>query len=158
MLKQRHPARPWLLEIAGDGDPEYLQQLQHRCAALGLAPHVQWHGFVAGEAKQAMLQQADWFVLPSASENFGIAAAEALMAGTPVVLSPGVALSANVQAAQAGFVCEPSVEALAGCLEQCLEPPLLRMRQAARQLADQQFSWSSISRQLIDHYEDILRG
>jgi len=158
VLKHRHPARSWLLEIAGDGDPEYLQQLQHRCAALGLAPHVQWHGFVAGEAKQAMLQQADWFVLPSASENFGIAAAEALMAGTPVVLSPGVALSANVQAAQAGFVCEPSVEALAGCLEQCLEPPPLRMRQAARQLADQQFSWSSISRQLIDHYEDILRG
>ena len=158
VLKKRHPSRAWLLEIAGDGDLEYLQQLQQHCAALGLASQVHWHGFVEGQAKQALLQQADWFVLPSASENFGIAAAEALMACTPVVLSPGVALAANVEAAQAGLVCEPSVEALAGCLEQCLEPPPLRMRQAAGQLADQQFSWSSISRQLIEHYEDILRG
>ena len=158
VLKQRHPARSWQLEIAGEGDSEYLHQLQRHSVSLGLAPQVQWHGFVEGEAKQALLQQADWFVLPSASENFGIAAAEALMAGTPVVLTPGVALAADVQAAQAGLVCDPSVEALAGCLEQCLEPPPLRMRQAARQLADQQFSWSSISRQLIGHYEDIVRG
>jgi glycosyltransferase involved in cell wall biosynthesis len=158
VLKQRHPAKPWQLDIAGDGDPVYLQQLQHHCNALGLAAQVKWHGFVAGEAKQALLQKADWFALPSASENFGIAAAEALMAGTPVVLSPGVALAAEVQAAQAGLVCEPSVEALAACLERCLEPPPLKMRQAARQLADQQFSWSSISRQLIGHYAAILRG
>jgi glycosyltransferase involved in cell wall biosynthesis len=97
-------------------------------------------------------------VLPSASENFGIAAAEALMASTPVVLSPGVALAAQVQSAQAGLVCEPTVEALATCLEQCLEPPPLQMRRAAWQLAEQQFSWSSISRQLMAHYEAALRG
>ena len=158
VLKQCHPAKPWQLDIAGEGDPEYLQQLQHHCKALGLAAQVQWHGFAAGEAKQALLQQADWFVLPSASENFGIAAAEALMAGTPVVLSPGVALAAQVHSAQAGLVCEPTVDALSTCLEECLEAPTLQMRQAARQLAEQQFSWSSISRQLIAHYEDALRG
>ena len=158
VLKQRHPTKPWQLDIAGEGDPKYLQQLQHYCNALGLAAQVQWHGFVAGEAKQMLLQQAHWFVLPSASENFGIAAAEALMASTPVVLSPGVALAPQVQSAQAGLVCEPTVEALAACLEQCLEPPALQMRQAARQLAEQQFSWSSISRHLIGHYEAALRG
>ena len=157
-LKQCHPARPWQLDIAGDGDPEYLQHLKQHCNALGLNPQVNWHGFVAGAAKQQLLQQADWFVLPSASENFGIAAAEALMAGTPVLLSPGVALAADVQAAQAGIICEPTVEALAACLEKCLEPPSLPMRQAARQLAEQQFSWGSISRQLIGHYEVALRG
>ena len=157
-LKRSHPARPWQLDIAGDGDPEYLQHLKRHCNALGLNPQVNWHGFVAGAAKQLLLQQADWFVLPSASENFGIAAAEALMAGTPVLLSPGVALAADVQAAQAGIICEPTAEALAACLEQCLEPPSLPMRQAARQLAEQQFSWGSISRQLIGHYEVALRG
>lgn len=158
VLKHRYPTRPWLLDIAGDGDPKYLQELHERCNSLGLVRQVNWHGFVEGDCKQALLQQADWFVLPSASENFGIAAAEALMAGTPVVLAPGVALAANVQAAQAGLVCEPSVEALAGCLEQCLVPPPLSMQQAASQLAEQQFSWGSISRQLIHYYEDILRG
>jgi glycosyltransferase involved in cell wall biosynthesis len=157
-LKQRHPSRPWQLDIAGDGDPDYLLHLQHHCDALGLAPQVRWHGFVEGAAKQDLLHQADWFVLPSASENFGIAAAEALMAGTPVVLSPGVALAQEVQTAKAGMVCEPTAKALAHCLEQCLEPPSLRMRESARQLAEQRFSWASISRQLIGNYEAALRG
>ncbi len=158
VLKKRHPLRPWQLEIAGDGDPEYLQYLQQHCAALDLCPHIHWHGFVQGEAKQELLQQADWFLLPSASENFGIAAAEALMAGTPVLLSPGVALAAQVHATQAGIVCEPTVQALAVCLEQCLELPSSRMRLAARQLAEQQFSWPSITRRLIQHYEEVLHG
>ncbi len=158
VIKKRHPFRAWQLEIAGDGDPEYLQYLQQHCAALGLSSHVHWHGFVQGEAKKALLQQADWFLLPSASENFGIAAAEALMAGTPVLLSPGVALATQVHAAQAGIVCEPSVDTLAVCLEQCLEPPSVRMRLAARQLAEQQFSWASLSRRLIQHYEEVLLG
>lgn len=157
-LQQRQLARPWQLDIAGDGDPAYLQELRGRTQALGIASQVHWHGFVAGAAKQALLQQADWFVLPSASENFGIAAAEALMAGTPVLLSPGVALAADVEAAGAGVIAEPTREALSSGLERCLIPPAAQMRQAARQLAETRYGWPAISRQLIQHYEEVLRG
>jgi glycosyltransferase involved in cell wall biosynthesis len=73
-LKQRLPTRAWRLDIAGEGDPAYLQELQQVVKQLALAPQVHWHGFVAGDAKQALLRQAHWFVLPSTSENFGIAA------------------------------------------------------------------------------------
>ncbi len=157
-LQQRQPARPWQLDIAGEGDLAYLQELRGRTQALGIAHRVHWHGFVAGAAKQALLQQADWFVLPSASENFGIAAAEALMAGTPVLLSPGVALAADVAAAGAGVICEPTPEELSVCLERCLQPPSAEMRQAARKLAETKYGWPAISRQLIQHYEEVLRG
>ena len=158
LLLLRQPQLAWQLHIAGDGEPAYINQLQLRSQALGIAKRLYWHGFVAGAAKQALLQQADWFVLPSASENFGIAAAEALMAGTPVVLSPGVAIADAVQTAGAGKVCEASTTALAACLEQCLNPPSPTMRQAAHQLACRQFSWPAISTALIHHYEEILRG
>ncbi|MCP9825034.1 glycosyltransferase [Synechococcus sp. EJ6-Ellesmere] len=158
LLQQRQPARPWQLDIAGEGDPAYVQELRGRTQALGIAHQVHWHGFVGGAAKQALLQQADWFVLPSASENFGIAAAEALMAGTPVLLSPGVALAADVAAAGAGVICEPTPEALSACLERCLEPPPAEMLRAARQLAETHYGWPAISRQLIQHYEEVLRG
>ena len=99
-LQQRQPKRPWQLDIAGEGDSTYEQELRGRTQALGIANQLHWHGFVAGAAKQALLQQADWFVLPSASENFGIAAAEALMADTLALLSPGVALAADVTTAE----------------------------------------------------------
>ncbi len=157
-LKQRFPSRSWRLDIAGEGDAAYRTELQQLIQQLGLTSQVHWHGFVEGEAKQKLLRQAHWFLLPSASENFGIAAAEALMAGTPVVLCPGVALGADVEAAGAGLICPANTEALSACLERCLEPPPLAMRQAARRLAKERYGWPAISRQLIGSYEEILRG
>ena len=157
-LKQQAPSHPWRLDIAGDGDPAYRAELQQRARQLGIADRLHWHGFVAGAAKQALLGQAHWFVLPSASENFGIAAAEALMAGTPVVLSPGVALAADVQAAAAGLICEPTTAALCATLKRCLQPPPAAMQVAARRLAVEHYSWPAISRQLITRYQEVLRG
>lgn len=156
-MKWRQPDRRWQLDIAGEGDPSYETVLREQAQQLGLHSRICWHGFVAGAAKQALLHQAHWFVLPSASENFGIAAAEALMAGTPVVLCPGVALASDVKQTGAGLVCEPSCDALSSCLEQCLTPPPLAMRQAARRLAEHRYGWPSISRQLIHQYQQILR-
>jgi len=157
-LAQLRRPDAWLLHIAGDGDPAYLQELREHTQSLGIAAQVRWHGFVEGAAKQALLHQAHWFVLPSASENFGIAAAEALIAGTPVLLSPGVALAADVQAAGAGVIAEPILDALTAALERCLQPPTAAMGLAARQLAEHRYSWPAISRQLIEHYEAVLSG
>ena len=157
-VQRRHPSASWQLDIAGDGDPAYLEELKHQAQAMGIFDRLHWQGFVSGAAKQALLQQADWFVLPSASENFGIAAAEALMAGTPVVLSPGVALAPEVAAAGAGLIANPTPEALSACLEQCLKPPSASMRAAARSLAQERYGWPAISRQLIQRYEEMIRG
>ena len=157
-LNQRAPSRSWELDIAGEGNPAYVAELQQNAQQLGIASQIHWHGFVAGVAKQALLRHAHWFVLPSASENFGIAAAEALMAGTPAVLCPGVALATDVEAAGAGLICEPTTEALSVCLERCLQPPPVAMRQAARRLAMERYGWPAISRKLIGRYEEILLG
>lgn len=59
---------------------------------------------VAGPAKAALLAGARLFALASAHENFGIAALEALAAGTPVLLSPHVDLARDVVKAKLGDV------------------------------------------------------
>src|SRR5207244_3055789 len=74
------------LAIAGDGEPAYVQALHARADALGLHARVRWLGPVAGDAKRRAFEDADFFVLASHSENFGIAAAEALAHGLPCVL------------------------------------------------------------------------
>ena len=156
LLQRRHPTAPWQLQIAGEGDPAYVRSLQALAASLGIASHCHWLGFVHGEAKQRLLAQAHWFVLPSASENFGIAAAEALAAGTPVILAPGVALSAAVARSHAGLVVEAEPSALAFALERALTPPPFATRQAARQLAASAYSWPAIAEALHAHYQQIL--
>lgn len=157
-LQRRQPAARWLLDVAGEGDASYVEQLQQLAQRLGLAERIRWCGFAAGEAKAALLARADWFVLPSASENFGIAAAEALAAGTPVILSPGVALAPDVRQAGAGLVCEPEPAALAQALERALQPPSAAMVEAARALAAERYSWPAIAAALEQHYQAILSG
>lgn len=155
-LRQRAPTAPWQLQIAGDGDPAYVIELQRHAQRLGLADQVRWHGFVQGDAKTALFHGADWFVLPSAAENFGIAAAEALAYGVPVLLSPGVALAEQVAKAGAGYCVEPTPTELATALARAVEQrPSPQMRQAARQLAAQQFGWLSITSQLLLRYEAL---
>jgi glycosyltransferase involved in cell wall biosynthesis len=74
------------LDIYGTGDPDYVDQLIHQTACI---PHIRLHGHVEGIEKTQAFARADIFVLPSHSENFGIAIAEALAHGVPVITTTG---------------------------------------------------------------------
>ncbi|WP_216905832.1 glycosyltransferase [Synechococcus sp. CCY 0621] len=156
LLQRQRPAASWELAIAGDGEPRYVAALQEQTRELGIDTRCHWLGFVEGEAKWQALDAADWYVLPSAAENFGIAAVEALASGTPVILSPEVAVAADVDRAGAGLVCASDPEALAMTLATALVRPSLSMRTSAFNLAESDFSWSTIALQLRDAYRQVL--
>ena len=156
LLRRRQPKGDWLLQIAGDGDPTYVATLRQRARRLQLDDHLQWLGYVQGETKWRTLAAADWFVLPSASENFGIAAIEALAAGTPTILSPGVALAEAITAAGAGRLCDPEPHALSVALEAALGGPPAAMRTAALDLAASAYGWPAIAARLENTYASLL--
>jgi glycosyltransferase involved in cell wall biosynthesis len=98
-----------VLVIAGNGAPAYVDSLKARAAAAGVADHIVWLGHVEGAQKSAALAIADVFVLPSFSENFGIAAVEAMLAGLPCVLGQGVAIATEIARAGAGLAVTPDL-------------------------------------------------
>jgi glycosyltransferase involved in cell wall biosynthesis len=155
IVRRRHPGAAWELRIAGSGDPDYTHRCQERAQALGVADRCRWLGFLEGEAKWEELRLADWFVLPSASENFGIAVVEALASGTPVVISPEVAVAPEVAAAGAGRICPGLPGPLADALGMSLQHPTLQQRNAARNLAGEKFSWSSLASRLAEAYTSL---
>lgn len=71
------------LDIYGTGMAFHVTRLLQQ--ASGLGTRVRFMGHVEGAAKRAAFANADLFVLPSHSENFGIAVAEALAHGVPVI-------------------------------------------------------------------------
>jgi glycosyltransferase involved in cell wall biosynthesis len=156
LLQTSSPQTQWQLDIAGTGDPAYLASLQKLAGQLNLASSCRWLGHVQGDAKTALMQQADWFLLPSAAENFGIAVVEALAAGTPVIVSPQVAVAELIDAAGAGLVCPSDPAALCRLLLSHYQGPSKAMRLAARSLAETTFSWSSVADQLESSYCEIL--
>jgi len=150
-------SRPIELTIAGDGDGGYRRELEQLAQELGLQARVRFLGHVDGDAKQRVLLDADCFVLPSAHENFGLAVAEALAAGLPVIVTPGVALSRDVGEAGAGLVTDATAEALAFAIVWASEHPaaLVEMGDRAWQLARRELSWETTCGRLAALYDDL---
>jgi glycosyltransferase involved in cell wall biosynthesis len=147
-----------LLFIAGDGDAAYVRKLRQYAAVSGLEDRVIFTGFVMGAEKRRLLEQADLFVLPSYDENFGMAVAEALSVGLPVVVSEHVALAEHIREAGAGLVVTSDAPDLARAMATLIKDPELRHRlgQAGRQLVRSEFSWSEVARRLAALYEQLI--
>jgi len=78
----------WELVIAGPLDNDYAANMQRLANELR-AQRLRFVGQVLGEVKRELLATASLFVLPSHSENFAIAVAEALAHGLPVITTTG---------------------------------------------------------------------
>ncbi|MEY3297641.1 MAG: hypothetical protein RLZZ597_901 [Cyanobacteriota bacterium] len=153
---------PFHFVLAGDNpqDLAYKQAVEQQIQALGLASRTTMTGFVRGAQKQALLQAAALFVLPSYYENFGIAVAEAMLAGLPVVISKGVYIWPDIVAGNAGWVCDLSVESLAAVLKESLDNPDQRQHrgQQAQAYAQSHYRWDAIAQQTLGAYGQVLGG
>lgn len=146
------------LLVAGDGAPAYVAGLKGLADELDLRERVVWTGHIDGDLKASALAGAKLFVLPSFSENFGIAAAEALMAGLPCVLGQGVAIAQDVVDAGAGVAVPPEPAAIAAGLQQVLadEAGRVAMGAAALRLAQEKYSAQAMGTKLVALYSEIL--
>jgi glycosyltransferase involved in cell wall biosynthesis len=139
-------------------DPEYENRIRTQIQNSALAPHSTIAGFVTGDSKTALLQAADLFVLPSYYENFGIAVAEAMAAGVPVVISDQVHIWEEVKQAEAGWVCTCEVSALTEQLKAAIQSASERQRRGANAQthALKHYSWRAIAQQTMQAYRQIL--
>jgi glycosyltransferase involved in cell wall biosynthesis len=139
-------------------DPDYEQKVKNQIANSALRSHTTITGFVSGELKASLLQTADLFVLPSYYENFGIAVAEAMVAGVPVIISDQVHICPQVRYSNSGWVGATEVQAVVELIKQALQNPAERQQRGlnAQEYALKYFSWSAIARQIIPAYQDIL--
>jgi glycosyltransferase involved in cell wall biosynthesis len=146
-----------LLVIAGGGDEGFIRDLKSRAQELKIDDSIIWTGFLGGEEKLSALAAASVFTLPSYSENFGIAAVEALAAGKPSVISDQVGIAPDVVEYDAGLVVPCLAPDLAGALLTMLREPELRQRLGAnaRRLAVGRFSTEAMSDSLVNLYNEV---
>jgi glycosyltransferase involved in cell wall biosynthesis len=115
LVRRRPGTELW---IAGTGAPALLDSLHALADSLGISGDIRWLGHVVGERKADAFARARVFALPSFSENFGIAVAEAMAAGTPVVVSREVGIGGLVEESGSGVVFEGGAGELAVALEE----------------------------------------
>ena len=147
------------LVIAGSGDSAFTEELRRLCARLGLESQVEFCGFVSGDRKRRLLEEANAFILPSYHENFGLSAAEAMGFGLPVIVSDQVGLAHDIEKEAAGIVTRCDVVSIRNAIVRLARNPTecQEMGRRGRAFVQEQLTWERVATRLIDLYEDIIR-
>lgn len=149
----------WELLIAGKVDSAYGRQLVQMVNDRRI-PRVRFLGEVLGGEKTELLARAHLFVLPTFSENFGIAIAEALAHGTPVITTMHTPWE-EVQTRGCGWIIRAEVSALKDALLKALslsESELNVMGQKGRNWVKNAYSWPKVSDMMQELYIWQLEG
>jgi glycosyltransferase involved in cell wall biosynthesis len=150
----------WTLTITGPDEIGYRKELEAAARREGIERSVRFEGTIQDENKWQEYASADLFILPTQSENFGIAIAEALAAGLPVITTreaPWRALEDH----RCGWWIDTGVEPLVTALRDAVsmsDESRLEMGTRGRAYAIREFSWDGIASNMIDVYEWLLNG
>ena len=106
------------LVLAGGGPADYEQTLRSLDRKDGT---LDWLGFVKGERRETFFRDIDFLVLASEYECFGMAAAEAMVRGIPVIVTERVGVADDVTQTGGGLVVATGVEPLVKAFKQCAE-------------------------------------
>lgn len=143
--------------VAGEGEADYVSALKHQIRDLGLQDVVELVGGVYDAEKWRLFQTSDFFVLPTHSENFGLAIAEALASGTPVVTTVGTPwsdLNACCAGAWIGIGTKPLAETLRRFLT-LSEEELETMGRNGRKLIERKYSARAMAEQMMEVYREL---
>jgi glycosyltransferase involved in cell wall biosynthesis len=148
----------WHINIAGNGEEAYVASLQQLIKSKNLETEITIIGPRFGSDKVKEYQQADLFVLPTYSENFGIVIAEALAYGVPVITTKGSPWE-ELNTCNAGWWIEIGVEPLVQTLKKALQISdfeRLKMGQNGRKLVEENYSIETVAKRMRQLYEWIL--
>lgn len=152
-----HPE--WRLRIAGPNDHPYARQMMKLSASLGLQ-RVEFTGELKAESKVIAFRDADLYVLPTHSENFGISVAEALAHGIPSIVFEGAPWS-GLNSRNSGWWIAPGIESLVSTLRTAMALPesdLAAMGNRGHEWMSSDFDWSVIGQRMLSVYQWLVHG
>jgi len=148
----------WELVVAGQGKQDYLSKVKGLFDNGPGSDRVRWLGFLTGADKLAAYASAGLFVLPSHTENFSLATAEALSAGIPVIATQGTPWR-ELQEKECGWWVPIGAESLTVTLREALALPgnvRNEMGLRGKALINGKYSWPKIAQQMMDVYKWML--
>lgn len=143
--------------IAGEGEIEYINQLKNKVNQLQITDIVEFCGGVYENKKWNLFRDADLFILPTYSENFGIVVAEALACGTPVITTKGTPWY-ELETNHCGWWIELKIESLIESLKEFLqtsEQELETMGCNGRRLIEKKYSSHKVAADMLHLYKYV---
>jgi glycosyltransferase involved in cell wall biosynthesis len=151
--------RRWTLRCAGSTtrDPQYARTVAARIDSSGLAQRVILLGELDDDALALEYSRADVFVLATQYEGYGMAFAEALAHGLPIVGTTAGAVAGTVPPGAGLLVPPDDVDALEAALARVLDEPDLRqcLAQRARAAGERLDDWPTSCRRFASIVTEV---
>lgn len=148
----------WKLRIVGPDEAGHRAHVEASVRQQGLSAVVEFTKELTGPAKEAAYAEAELFVMPSHTENFGMAIAEALAHGVPVITTKGAPWQELI-AHRCGWWVDIGVEPLACALReatQLTDEQRQEMGLRGRKLIETNYTWPAAAQQMLAVYRWVL--
>lgn len=147
------------LVLVGDGDAIYTCKLETDFRDLINSRNLFFTGHLEGEEKTDAYLSSNAFALMSYSENFGLAAAEAMSYRLPVILSKGCPWPQIVEW-KAGYWVDSSVENVVEAIKllETNREMAISMGQNAKDNITPYLDWNAIAQKMEELYKETLSG
>lgn len=150
----------WRLKVVGNGPTDYVREVSDLARRLGIDAAVEFAGWLRGEQKDRAFRDASLFVLPTHTENFGMAIAEAMAYGLPVITTRGAPWRELVEH-RCGWWIERDLDSLCAALRDAVSSgprSLAEMGQRARALVASRYGWDRVAEQFKEVYRWLAGG
>lgn len=147
------------LLIAGPDNEGYGNKIKKLIKDYGIENKIIFTGPLYGNEKISVFKNAEIFVLPSYSENFGLAAVEAMASGTPIIISNKVGIYKEIKRYKAGIVVETNIESLYNGIKILLKNNNLKkeISENAKKIVKNEYDIEKVADKMIEVYENILK-
>lgn len=148
------------LLIAGNDVGGFGKEVRRWVKQAGMNHRVTFTGILNNREKLAAYAGSDIFVLPSYSENFGMAAVEAMACGLPAIISNKVGIYKEVEQNKAGIVIDTNAPDLYRAIKTLLENRDLReeIKVNAKKLVRENYDIDKVAGKMIRIYEELGIG
>jgi glycosyltransferase involved in cell wall biosynthesis len=146
------------LFLMGPEKRRYRTEIPALIEQLGIGERVVLTGPIYAPGKKySAMASADCFALTSRFEGFPLTVLEAMVCGTPVIITPGTNAAGIVQAGEAGLICEPDPVSIAKALLdlKCDSSKRTQMGRSGAAAA-LQYTWHRTADTLLKAYSRVL--
>lgn len=150
----------WRVTIAGFDEEGCEAELRVRVKELGMEEDFEFPGPVYGVEKERLMADADLFVLPSLSENFGSVVIESLAQQTPVIATTETPWN-ELPRYGCGWCVDVGVAPLAKALKEAIslsDEERQAMGAKGRKLVEEKYTWDAVVKMMVDGYKIACSG
>ena len=148
------------MKIVGPDEAGHLAEVERLILEAGLVEKFEFSGTLSGTALDQAYNNADLYIQPSHTENFGMAIAEAMAHGLPVLTTQGAPWKL-LEEEQCGWWTPISTDGIAAALDDATRrspEELAAMGERGRSVVAERFAWDKIAAEMIACYEWLLGG